>query len=217
MSKLKCFRKLADQTLAADMVQLLSDHKVQSELIEVASSLDSNFGGGEMTKMFEIQILPSDFERANNILENQAEKSIDNVSKDHYLFDFTNQELYDILLKPDEWNEFDYKLATKILKDRGESVSQDLINSLKTQRLKDLEKPEESQKTWIYVGYLFSLLGGFLGMFIGWYIWKGTKTLPDGRKVFSYSESDRKNGRIIFLIGVIVFPIVFLFRLYVDR
>lgn len=185
MNELRRFKKLADHTQASVLVKLLRDNNIKCKLVEVASSWDASFGGGELTRVFEVKILQSDFNRANNILENQAEASISHVDKDHYLFEFTNEELFDILLKPDEWNEFDYKLATKILNDRGENVSEELINSIKNQRIKGLEKPEVSQKTWIYAGYLFSLLGGILGVFIGWHIWRATKVLPDGRKVFS--------------------------------
>jgi len=216
MTELRTFRKFTDYSQAQNLVSLLSDNDINSTLNETASSLDSTFGGGESSKIIEIQLNQSDFEKANSILAEEAEILINRVDDDHYLFDFTNEELYDLLLKPDEWNEFDYKLATKILNDRGENVSPDLIKSLKSQRIKDLEKPEESQKTWIYIGYLFSLLGGLLGMFVGWHIWKGTKTLPDGRKVLSYNTSDRKHGRNIFYIGIIIFPIAFAFRLYYE-
>ena len=64
--------------------------------------------------------------------------------------------------------------------------------------------------------FMASLLGGFLGIIIGWYIWKSTKTLPDGNKVLSYNANDRKHGRIIFYLGIIIFPIAFALRMYAE-
>ena len=50
----------------------------------------------------------------------------------------------------------------------------------------------------------------------GGYIWKGTKTLLDGRKVYNYTIDDRKQGRNIFFIGLIMLPIVILLQLYLE-
>ena len=91
-----------------------------------------------------------------------------------------------------------------------------MIESLKNQRLEDLAKPEESRTAWIYAGYFFACLGGFLAIFMGWHIWKGTKTLPDGSKVFSYNNSDRKHGKNMFFLGVVIFPIAFMLRIYYE-
>ena len=107
-------------------------------------------------------------------------------------------------------------MAQKILIDRGQTINDDLINSLRKQRIEDLSKPEQGQKTWIYAGYLFAILGGLIGVFIGWYLWTYKKTLPDGQKVYAYSDSDQKHGRNIFIIGVIVFPIMTLIRILAE-
>ena len=177
--------------------------------------MDSNLIGSQSTRSFEIKIRKEDFTLANNCLQEEAEKNIDisQVDSNHYLFQFTDAELYSMLAKPDEWSEFDYKLSKAILESRGQQVSPSLVDSLKKERLKDLAQPEKSQKNWIYTGYFFSLLGGFLGVLIGWFIWNDNKILPDGTRVYSYSESDRKHGKRIFLLGVVIFPILFYLRI----
>src|SRR5690606_8199742 len=125
---------------------------------------------------------------------------------------FSNEELYEILLKSDEWNAFDYTLAQKILIHRGKSIDKELLNTLKKERLKDLAKPEGNQKSWIIGGYIFSIFGGLLGLIIGYFLWTSNKTLPNGQKVFSYSENDRRHGKYIFFIGLIIAPIVLIFK-----
>ena len=124
-------------------------------------------------------------------------------------------ELYDILLKSDEWNKFDYSLAQKILRDRGKNIDKELLDSLKKQRLEDLAKPDENQKPWIIAGYVFALLGGFLGLIIGYFLWTSKKTLPNGQKVYSYSSNDRKHGKYIFYIALIIFPSALLLKVFV--
>ena len=44
------------------------------------------------------------------------------------------------------------------------------------------------------MGYFFTIIGGLLGIFIGYSLFTVKKTLPNGKKVYSYSENDRKHG-----------------------
>ena len=133
------------------------------------------------------------------------------------MFEFTNEELYEVLLKSDEWNAFDYSLAQKILIQKGKSIDKELLNTLKNERLKDLAKPEGNQKPWIISGYIFSILGGFLGLIIGYSLWTSKKTLPNGQKVNSYSENDRMHGKYIFYIGLIIAPIALILKVLLSE
>ena len=119
----------------------------------------------------------------------------------------TPEELYDILLRADEWSDLDYDLARQLLEQRGKPVDDQLLQSLRKQRIEDLAKPEGSQKTWIYVGYVFAILGGGLGIIIGYLIWKSKKTLPNGKRVYSYSDQDRPKGKLLFIISLVLFII----------
>ncbi|HIC31230.1 MAG TPA: hypothetical protein EYO76_04860, partial [Flavobacteriaceae bacterium] len=201
------FRSFPSVGLAVELQNLLSKNGVDYELADNLPSVDVTFSGNTVNDKFEIRIDPKDFEKAENILEKDAENIINEIDPDYYLFQFTNDELYEILLKSDEWNAFDYTLAQKILTERGKSIDKDLLNSLKTQRLKELSKPEDNQKPWIVAGYIFALLGGYLGLIIGYFLWTSKKTLPNGQKIYSYSEKDRKQGKIIFTISLVIVPI----------
>jgi len=81
--------------------------------------------------------------------------------------DFSDEELYTILIKSDEWGEFDYVLAKKILQSRGKEINEEMIQLHKKQRIEDLAKTDESLPAWIYMGYASSFLGGLFGVFIG--------------------------------------------------
>ena len=206
------FKKFPTLEQANELKELLKENGIESLLADNIPPVDVTFSGNTLQNEFEVRIKQSDFKKAEEILEKNAENLIDQVDKDHYLFEFTDEELYEILLKSDEWNAFDYTLAQKILKKRGKSVDKELLNSLKNERLKDLAKPEENQRPWIIAGYIFSLLGGFLGLIIGYFLWTSKKTLPNGQKVYSYSANDRKHGKYIFYIGLIIAPTALLLK-----
>lgn len=89
---------------------------------------------------------------------------------------FSNEELFEILEKSDEWSKFDYVLAQKLLKERGQDINENMLESLKRQRIRELAKPEENQKGWINAGYIFAVLGGLLGILFGWHL--NTHALP---------------------------------------
>ena len=189
------------------LAQILSDNGIEFELIQDRESLDSLYGDKLFNQQFFVKLKKDDFKKADSLLFDESEKELDNVDKDHYLYNFTDEELFDIISKPDEWNEFDYQLSQRILKDRGKVINSDTIDLLKRQRLNELAKPEAGQRNWIYAGYLFALLGGLLGIFIGWHLSTFKKTLPNGERVFGHTENDRLQGRRILIIGLVMFVI----------
>jgi hypothetical protein len=207
------FRKYPTLEQVKDLESLLNQNNIATEIADNIPSVDSSFSGSTLQNQYEIKIQLADFEKAEKILDENAENLIDEVDKDHYLFSFTDDELYEILLKADEWNEFDYKLAQKILIQRGKSVDKELLKALKKQRIELLAKPEENQKSWIIAGYVFAVLGGFLGILIGYSLWTSKKSLPNGQKVYSYDEKDRVHGKNIFYIGLIILPFYVIIRI----
>jgi hypothetical protein len=200
------FRKYPTLEQAKELETLLNKHNIDTNIVDNIASVDSNFTGSSLQNQYEVKILLADFEKAEKILDENAEKLIDQIPEDHYLFGFTDTELYEILLKSDEWSELDYKLAQKILTQRGKSIDPDLLKGLKKQRLELLAQPEGNQKPWIFAGYTFALIGGLLGILIGYLLWTSKKSLPNGQRVYSYSEKDRTHGKTILYIGLILLP-----------
>jgi hypothetical protein len=201
------YKKFSEPERAIALTDLLSSQGIEFHLTEDRESLDSLYGDKLLNKQFFVKIKKEDFAKADTILLTESAKELETVEKDHYLFSFTDEELFDILTKPDEWNEFDYQLAKKILLERGKDISTDTVDLLRKQRISELAKPEEGQRNWIYAGYLFALLGGLLGIFIGWHLSTFKKTLPNGEKVFGYTQKDQQHGKRIFIIGIIMFTV----------
>jgi hypothetical protein len=204
--ELLTYRRFADREQAEALASILAKHSIGFEMEEYQQSLDSVYvGNNPFDAKFHVKIKGEDFDRADLILLRESDQTLEQVSSDHYLFQFTDQELYDVLSKPDEWNELDYKLAAKILKDRGKEMDEEAIGELKKERIRALATPESGGNLWILIGYLSALIGGALGIFIGWHLSTFKKTLPDGRKIKAYTPSARQHGAIILVIGIVMF------------
>jgi len=67
------------------------------------------------------------------------------------------------------------------------------------------------QRTWVILGYISSLFGGFIGMIIGSILISAQKTLSDGNVVYVFNERNRKHGRIILYLGssILILSILF--------
>ncbi len=204
------FEKFHSMELAQETALLLKEHGIEVLLEDISPAVDVTFTGNPHEKEVELKIPQSDFEKAHALLEKEVEIEIDNVDTDHYLFEFTDEELIDIQAKPDEWGDFDLILSRKILASRGKDISDERIAELRNKRLSELAQPEPKQTGWIVLGYITSILGGMLGMTIGYILWKQKKTLPNGQKVYTYREEDRSHGKIMLVIGAVVFPALFI-------
>lgn len=209
MDEFVMFMRFFDVEQAKELAEEFASKGIECQLIDNSLSKEITFSTNS-----ELLIRQSDFEKANKMLDEKADKLLLNIDKKHYLFKFTNDELYDILAKPDAWNSMDYKLAQQILKDRDQNIDEDLLKSLRNERVAELSKPNKSQALWIIVGYIFSFAISIIGVIIGWYLWKMKKTLPNGEKVYVYSEIDRMHGKWIFFIGIILWPIALFIKFY---
>lgn len=160
-----------------------------------------------------VKLEKESFLKVEEILEDISKNQIQDVEKDYYLFEYSNDELIDIIKHQDEWNKFDVSLAKKILRDRGIEFSKEEITQFKFERIHKLSEAEKGQNMWVILGYIFSIFGGLFGILIGWHLENHKRILPNGEQVFDYSEKDRKHGKRILQIGIVVFTIEIVLRL----
>ena len=197
------FQQFNDFALAENLVDLLIENKIDYEVEEETVTINPLTAiNNELTKVYRVRINADDFTRVNQLIKEQNDQYINDVEKDYYLFDFTNDELTEILEKEDEWSSFDHELAKKILTGRGVDIDIVKLSCLSESRLNELRQPEGQQTTWRYLGYFFAVMGGVLGIFIGWHLWIHKKTLPNGETMYAYTESDRTQGKIILYMAV---------------
>lgn len=207
------FQKFDKKEDVLSFSEILKENGIDSLIEDTGNSLDSNFGNSQFSIEYLLKIKKSDFEKAGNLAQEISERELNEVEEDYFLFDFSDTELKDVILKKDEWGNFNSSLAQKILKDRGVEVTSEQIESLHEERLIQLSQPEKIQSEWIFMGYFFAVLGGLLGVLTGWYLMTLKKTLPNGETVYSYVPSDRKHGKRIFVIGLVFLTIFIIIKL----
>lgn len=198
------YKKFVDEEPAQALIHELNSNNIETELAHDRESLDSLYGQKVFAKEFFVKVRRKDIAQADALLEEQSKKQLDSVDRDHYLFSFTDEELDEIMEKPDEWNEFDFQLAKKILKDRGRAVDESRIAQLKKERFNALAEPMKPSPSWVIIGYLFALIGGPIGTIMGWHISTHKKPLPNGQMTYAFTKRDRLHGRIILVLGIVV-------------
>lgn len=185
------------------LLQLLEEHTIPYQT-EIYRERIEPIGMTTLPPEFIVKVQPVRFSEVNELLHELAASEVLSATEDHYLFGFRDEELFDILASPDEWSAFDYQLARRILSQRGIDVDAKLLNLLKKSRLHELAQPEAKQTANVWLAYVFALLGGVVGLFMGWHLATAKKTLPNGERVFVYRERDRQHGMWIFGLSIVM-------------
>jgi len=225
------FRKFNDKETAEDFAEVLRDANIMYRLEEDLLVFDATFANHPLNKEYIIKLNPDDFIKASNAYEIYFQKHLDEVESDYYLFQFTDDELKEIILKPDEWGGFDYQLAQKLLKQKGVEISDTEKESIKRERYQEISRPGKENNGLIILIYLICLMGipvtiismtsiplYFFGASVitGWVWGYAKKTLPDGKRAYLYNEHVRKHGRIIFIMGVGIFILFILVVIFLP-
>lgn len=200
------FKKYPDAKQARALQEFLLENGVECIFIDASPQLGSSFSS-DLLQEYELKLHPDNFEKAEALLEKQAETMITDLPEDYYLLSFTDEELHDVVLKHDEWNEFDYLLARKLLEERGKAIDEAHLKTMRVERLNELSKPEAINGIWIGIGYVMALAGGFFGFITGYVLMASRKTLPNGAMVHTYDEGTRKHGKIMLIISVAIMAI----------
>ncbi|SHK12094.1 hypothetical protein [Chryseobacterium polytrichastri] len=209
------FRKSINKSIIQEIASVLEDHLIQYETIDNEKDFDPSFVSNPGKIEYQILISEDDFEVANKVIsEYYAHEMI--IPEGYYLLEYSNEELKEIVFKKDEWNEFDYEAAKKILENRGENITDEEINSINKKRLESLKNEYDNPKeveNYIIIGYIFAVVGCIVSLFWGMLIFvsyaiavaiiKLKKQLPNGERVYYFNEKDRKHGKRILLLSFI--------------
>jgi len=202
------FKTFNDKETAEDFAEILKEHAIDFYIEEDVLEFDPTYANNELDKDFHIMIKQEDFGKAKQAYEAYFKKGLDNAPPDYYLFSFSDDELKEIMAKPDEWGTFDYLLAEKILQDRGIGITETEKQTLKTERNKILQEQQKEKPSNILLYYIFCLLVSPIGILIGWAWAYSKKTLPDGTKVAAYDSDIQRHGRIIFALSLVIFILI---------
>jgi hypothetical protein len=199
MSLLQRYQSFSSPELAQPLLALLEEKRIAYDTAHLPESFNAALGL-TMPAVFEVKLLPGDFEKVR-ALETEANRAqLAEVDREHYLFGFSDAELYEVLAKADEWSAFDVALAEHILQERGLDVTPEEAQLLRQYRVAELSRPANSAMVWVLAGYASAAAGGVLSFFIALHLLHH-KLLPNGQQVPAFSEADRKHGRQILALS----------------
>ena len=136
------FQSFNDIELANEVAEKLRQNDIKFIIEKGKPLLDVSFVDTSIEPGVHIKLHPNDFEKGHKALEDYYKTQLGNIDNDYYLFSFSNEELKEIVSKPDEWGHFDYQLAQKLLKERGQEIDAATVIKLKQDRIKELAEPE---------------------------------------------------------------------------
>lgn len=217
------------------LAALLQENAIESNLVN-----DANMGGDPLGLDFQnrgassciVRVHAKDIDAARRILEAAvqaaAAEEADDVSM-QMLQSFSDEELLEILQKPDEWNPENVMLARKILASHGKTYTETDLKRLFEERIEALRKPLEVKNSSLafaffgcvialvvaalhfsYVGeakFLYALLGGgfcaCLSLIAGMNWCNRKKRLPNGEKVHVFEASFRKKAMVELIVAAL--------------
>jgi hypothetical protein len=204
MNDFEVFRSFYVEDDAQELATILRGRGIEVRIENTKPRIDKIIIGHSPEPNTHLKIKSTDFEKANQIIDEFILKNLEDIDKDYYLNSFSTEELVDVLRKPDEWNNQDVILARKLLEERKYSVTETELEKLSGVRAEELKKPAKGSLSWIIVGYAIAIAFGYPGIFFGLFMMSMKKVLPNGTKVLTYDRSTRLHCLAIAVIGTIV-------------
>lgn len=204
------YQKFADLESAESFAEELRRNDIVCHLENNNHSYVKVVGYNAVDVEIGVNIKQADFLKADEVLENLYKLQIGEIDTDYYLFEFTTDELLEIINNPFEWGKFDYQLAKKILRERDVQISDDDLLKIKGDRMSELRESKGIPKLRLFCYYVLCFIMPPYAMINGFIIMNSGTILPSGEKVYYRPESDRKHGKtivwlsVIFLVSLII-------------
>lgn len=202
MHNFKTYKNLTDIVLAKEIAKILETHKIVHKILDTSNDFDATFSLDDTKNSILILLDSKDFDHADKLIDENLNFDINQFSSQHPFFSFTKEELIEVVKNFDDWSPLDVKLANHLLKEQNVTINQTEIKTHQVKKIRNEETPQKSKAITLLFGYLFSLLGGFLGLGIALFLVFGKRTLSDGSKKYIYCESDRKHGIYMLFISI---------------
>ncbi|YCM43694.1 hypothetical protein V2O64_20525 [Verrucomicrobiaceae bacterium 227] len=146
-----------------------------------------------------IKVRRRDFEKARLVLENEF--TLSPLPDDHYLHDFSDAELIDLLADQHSWSAFDVSHAKRMAEERQLDMRQVTEESGNLEERRRNGKPAPA---WLIVGgWLAVFAGGLIGVGIGWSLVYMEENAPGGTYP-TYNERARETGKKMLSWGVVM-------------
>lgn len=132
-----------------------------------------------------------------------------NLPENHYLLGSTDEELVEIVAHSSEWSGFDVAHARRLISQRGIDLKK--VMDKRAEHIDQLRRGKRASKRLIVFGWIFSFLGGLIGVGIAWSLVSMKEKTPDG-EFFSFDEESRVVGGRMLKISVTVVAVEIVLR-----
>jgi len=226
MSDFVTFQEFETRAEADALAEQLKAHDIPATVEQNRNLLDQNIIGRQYNNYILVKIKGEDFARAQKVLLDATEVDMSQLPENYMLLSFTNDELIDVLAKPDEWGPFNYKLALMLLERKGVAIDDRKTEELQHAHLLEASTRRSLGPAHLLFGYGFTIicilaivlknktallllsyfygLPIFIGFVLGMVFRFTRRTLPDGSRIYSYDDSARKHGLFMLLLSTIV-------------
>jgi hypothetical protein len=212
--RLELYDRFADEAAAQYLIALLKKHRVPYEVEKPRQLMDAIIIGESQSPKVFVKIFAEDFQRVNQLIETDTLNMIEAGKLDikgHFLQDFSDDELKDVMRKPDEWNFDTTVIARHLLQQRGIEYTPDQIEEMQSQRFDELRKPQSGSKNWLITLFVIALFGGFswhiisllIAFPMAYYYWKDTSLDPQGQRFYTFDKKTRDLSRLILVLTVL--------------
>ncbi len=228
------FQTYASQDDANSIADKLLENGIAAEVLKATPQLGREIIGNIIADSFLLKIPAADFNKANNLLYSDTPIDLNLVDWNHPLRTMSNNELLQILAKPDEWGADNYRIAYTLLESKGMNPTSKELEELKKERKAAIARAKTMNPTIIGVGYIMALTPAilwalysigihlpffpgffgeilwFFGLIISFVMIASKTTLPDGNRVNTYTPINRIHGMIICAIYAITILVIFI-------
>lgn len=196
-----------DMDAVKQVVAVLDEVGIAYHLIEDEGGFDLTAIGSEEASEKIVNIQTSDHEKARAALE--ADSLNSDLPEGHHLLLSTDDELAEIVNHASEWSPFDVAHARKLLEERGIDTAK--LAEDRAERIARLKQGKPAPKALVFFGWLFSILGGLIGIAIAWSLSQTKDKTPDG-EFHRYDGASRAIGEKMLKVGIAVLVICLIIR-----
>lgn len=218
-AKFEVYREFYSERDAAPLIDALKNSNIPYEVEVPPLIMDTVMGGDPHTPRIFVKVRRQDFTQIEQLTEAHMlahlEKSAPPL-EDHFLYNFSNDELLDVLRKPDSWSVDAVVIARHLLQQRGVQISPEEIQHMRTEHQQTLRQPQAGSRQWIIALYLLAVLNAafllpiliaYLGVLctcigMGYYYWRGTALDSNGERYLLFDAATQQHGRQIVYLTI---------------
>ncbi len=191
---------------------ILSGNQIQYQIQTPESHLNSALGQGT-SQPFIIEVQEDQYESARQLVFSYDDES---ATQEMSMSDYSEEELKEMVLNPDDWHPDFVSGAKKELSKRGTEVNEADVKKTRDDKISQDKAGTEPKKALFYVMWLLALAGGYIGLIAGYYYWQGKARGTDGNRYYIYTKKYRTLGSYMFLSGLIsiLIQVIYFLRIY---